>query len=188
MILEAIVTTTDANGNVNIAPMGPAVDELYQSITLKPFRSSTTFTNLRDTSTAVVHVTDDVELIARGAIGKVDPAGVVEKVGARWVKLVDCCRWFAVEIESWSEDPFHGNSMRPSAKCRIVHRGEQRPMFGLCRAKYAVVEAAILATRIELLGRDEVIRQLSPLRTLVEKTGGVAEHRAWQMLENYVHA
>ena len=187
MILEAIVTTRDRNGEANIAPMGPEVDECYSRITLKPFRTSSTFSNLRDTSVAVVHVTDDVELIARGAIGKVDPTGVVETLIDRWVKLTDCCRWFAVEVESWSDDPQSGSEPRPLARCRIVHHGEQRPMFGLCRAKYAVIEAAILATRIEFLGRGEVAKQMIPLRVLVEKTGGPAEHRAWQLLETFVN-
>lgn len=186
MILEALVTSHDSDGNVNIAPMGPDVSEQLSSFTLKPFRSSQTFANLRATGRAVVHVTDDVELLAAAAIGKVDPTGLVEPLLVQWVKLVDCCRWFAVEVESWSDDPFTGEQFRPRAVCKVLHRGEQRPMFGLCRAKHAVVEAAILATRIELLGRDEVRQQMKPLRVLVEKTGGAAEHRAWLTLEAFV--
>lgn len=186
MILEALVTSRDSDGNVNIAPMGPDVSEQLSSFTLKPFRSSQTFENLRTTSRAVVHVTDDVELLAASAIGNVDSTGLVESLLVGWVKLVDCCRWFAVEVESWSDDPLTGEQARPLAVCKVVHRGEQRPMFGFCRAKYAVLEAAILATRIELLGRDEVKLQMMPLRMLVEKTGGAAEHRAWQKLEAFV--
>jgi hypothetical protein len=59
-------------------------------------------------------------------------------------------------------------------------------MFGLSRAKHAVVEAAILATRLDMLGREEVRKQMQTLRVLVEKTGGASEHRAWQRLEAYV--
>lgn len=190
MILEAIITTADATGAVNIAPMGPEVtDGNFRRITLKPFRSSRTFANLRHSGTAVVHVTDDVELIAATATGAVDPLGLVEGLLGdgllgegripRWHKLVDCCHWYAVEVESWSDDP-----LRPHADCRIVHHGIQRPMFGLNRAKHAVVEAAILVTRLGLLGRDEVLRQMRDLRPLVDKTGGAAEHRAWQHLES----
>ncbi|MGV3485583.1 MAG: DUF447 domain-containing protein [Planctomycetaceae bacterium] len=187
VILEAVVTSRDASGKVNIAPMGPEVDEPIRSMRLKPFRSSQTFENLRSTSRAVVHVTDDVELLSAAAIGKIDPTGIVEEVLVQWVKLVDCCRWFAVEVVSWSDDPFTGEQARPIADCEIVHRGEQRAMFGLSRAKHAIVEAAILSTRIDLLGRAEVKRQMEPLRVLVEKTGGAAEHRAWLKLEAYVH-
>jgi len=187
VILEAIVTTSDGDGRVNIAPLGPEVSEDFSSILLKPFRSSQTFSNLRSTSCAVVHVTDDVELMAAAAIHKVDPTGIVESIAGRWFKLVDCCRWFAVEVVAWSDDPVTGEQPRPIATCKIVHRGEQRPMFGLCRAKHAVVEAAIVATRIDLLGRDEVKRQMSTLGVLVQKTGGLAEKRAWQKLEAFVN-
>lgn len=182
MILESIVTTADAQGVVNVAPMGPEVDDdFYSAITLKPFRSSRTFSNLQQTGLAVVHVTDDVELIAAAAIGPIDPAQRVETLLGRWHKLIDCCRWFAVEVQSWQEDP-----QRPRAVCRIVHHGTGRPMFGLNRAKHAVIEAAILATRLELLGRDEVRRQMQSLMPLVQKTGGAAEHRAWRRLESFV--
>ncbi len=181
MILEAIITTADAAGSVNIAPMGPEVDEAFSQVTLKPFRTSRTFANLQQTGTAVVHVTDDVELIAAAAIGPVRPQRIVQPLLGRWHKLTDCCRWFAVEVESWQDDP-----QRPRASCRIVHQGVQRPMFGLNRGKHAVVEAAILATRLELLGREEVQRQMTLLRPLVEKTGGPAEQRAWRQLESFV--
>lgn len=182
MILESIVTTADAAGIVNIAPMGPDVDgDSFSRITLKPFRSSRTFANLQQTGRAVVHVTDDVELIAAAATGPVEPHALVENLLGRWHKLIDCCRWFAVEVASWQDDP-----QRPQAICRIVHQGVQRPMFGLNRGKHAVVEAAILATRVELLGREEVRRQMRLLLPLVEKTGGAAERRAWSLLESFV--
>lgn len=182
VILEAIITTADAAGRINIAPMGPEVDEAFSQLTLKPFRTSRTFANLQQTGTAVVHVTDDVELLAAAAIGPVEPQQIVQPLLGRWFKLTDCCRWFAVEVESWQ-----GDSQRPQASCRIVHQGVQRPMFGLNRAKHAVVEAAILATRLELLGRDEVQRQMTLLRPLVDKTGGAAEQRAWRQLELFVN-
>lgn len=182
MILESIVTTVDAQGCVNIAPMGPQVeDESYSAITLKPFRSSRTYANLMRSGTAVVHVTDDVELVARAAIGTIAGDGLTVPMLGRWHRLVDCCRWFAVEVDHWHDDP-----LRPQAACRIVHRGDQRPMFGFNRGKHAVIEAAILATRLDLLGREEVRRQMGQFAVWVEKTGGPAERRAWQWLESFV--
>jgi len=186
MILESIVTTRNADGRINVAPMGPRVDESITTITLKPFRSSTTFENMRHSSVAVVHVTDDVDLIASAAIGESCADGLTQPLLDRWVRLVDCCRWFAIEVTSWSDDPKTGVDPRPEATCRIVHSGEQRPMFGLSRAKQAVVEAAILATRVHILGREEIRRQMEPLSVLVTKTGGANERRAWQRLETYV--
>jgi len=183
VILESIVTTADADGVVNVAPMGPHIDdESFTGITLKPFSSSRTYANLKRSGVAVVHVTDDVEMIARAAIGTVTAEGVTMSLLGRWHKLIDCCRWFAVEVQSWDDDP-----LRPQASCRIVHQGVQRPMFGFNRGKHAVIEAAILATRRDLLGVDEVRRQMSLLAPLVTKTGGHAEHRAWALLESFVN-
>jgi hypothetical protein len=48
------------------------------------------------------------------------------------------------------------------------------------------LEGAILVTRLELLGKEEVERQMHALKPLVEKTGGPAEHRAWRQLESIV--
>lgn len=184
MILESIVTTVDAAGQVNIAPMGPQLhsdDASDLKLTLKPFRSSQTFENLQSNGLAVVHVTDDVELLVRTATSSVDPTGLVQPLLSRWFKLIDCCRWYAVQVESWQDDP-----LRPQADCRVLHQGAQRQPFGWNRGQFAVLEATILVTRLPLLGRDEVRRQMQPLAVLVQKTGGAAEQRAWAMLEALV--
>ncbi len=183
MIVEAIVTTCDAEGRVNVAPMGPEVDETVQSFVLKPFKSSTTYQNLLTCPHAVIHLTDDVELIAQAAIGKLDATSVTEKFLDRWWKLRDCCRWFAIEVSECEPDS-HPDRVR--ACCRVVHQGEQRSMLGFCRAKHAVIEASILATRISFLGRSEVKHQMELLRPLIEKTAGLGEQMAWSQLERFV--
>jgi uncharacterized protein len=68
----------------------------------------------------------------------------------------------------------------------VVATHEGRPFVGLNRARHAVVEGAILVTRVHLLGADEVRRQLAELRVLVEKTGGTREHEAFGLLERSV--
>lgn len=182
MILESIVTTVDRDGQVNIAPMGPVVDEQITSICLRPFVSSRTFANLKATQRAVVHVTDDCLLLARAAIGELDPAGLTEPFdGGKFHPLRDCCRWYAVEVEQWSAD-----TQRPDARCKIVQTSRHRDFFGLNRGKHAVVEAAILATRVHLMSADSIFQQIQLLKPLVEKTGGSAEHTAFAMLEEYI--
>ena len=182
MILEAVVTTVDQQGQVNIAPMGPLVDPEWTQITLRPFVSSRTYANLQQTQRAVVHVTDDCLLLARAAIGRLDPAGLTEALeGGTFHPLRDCCRWYAVEAEAWSSDP-----QRPDVRCRIVKQHRQRDFFGLNRAKHAVLEAAILATRVRLLPRAAIDQQIEQLKPLIEKTGGPAEQTAFAMLEDYI--
>ena len=74
MILEGIVTTHNDDGSVNVAPMGPIVDETMAWLRLRPFQTSVTFHNLRRQRSGVFHVTDDVLLLARAAIGRLDSA------------------------------------------------------------------------------------------------------------------
>ena len=52
--------------------MGPIVDETMQTLVLRPFQTSTTYRNLKQTGCGVFHVTDDVLLLAQAAIGALD--------------------------------------------------------------------------------------------------------------------
>ena len=61
MILEGLMTTVNADGTVNVSPMGPRVDAGLTTFTLRPFQTSTTYCNLKRTGMGVFHVTDDVE-------------------------------------------------------------------------------------------------------------------------------
>jgi hypothetical protein len=65
----------------------------------------------------------------------------------------------------------------------VVHVGRTRDFFGFNRAKHAVVEAAILATRLHLLPLAEVAAEYRKLRVIVGKTGGPDEHTAMDLLE-----
>jgi len=182
MILEGIVTSLNANGELNIAPMGPIVDESLTWLQLRPFQTSQTFRNLQQRPYGVFHVVDDVLLLAQAAIGKLDSPPktfAAEKIHGR--VLASTCRWYEFEIESL--DISHD---RTEIRTRVVHVGRCRDFFGFNRAKHAVLEAAILATRLHLLSRDEVVRQLSVLRSPVEKTAGPQELEAFELICDHV--
>jgi hypothetical protein len=182
LILEGIVTTLDSDGTANISPMGPLVDELMNRLVLKPYRTSTTYRNLKRAGQGVFHVTDDVELIARAAIGVPDPPP--ELIAATAVEgkiLRGACRWYAFRVASLDD-----RHERTEIICDVVGRGRLRDFFGFNRAKHAVLEAAILATRTEFLPADEILSQFGRLGVLVQKTGGPAEHRAFEFLNNFV--
>ncbi|QDT12964.1 DUF447 domain-containing protein [Planctomycetes bacterium K23_9] len=183
MILESIVTTVDLAGRINIAPMGPTVAGDWESpeFLLRPFSSSRTYANLQATNHAVIHVTDDVQLFAKAAVDAIDDLSARDLVRSiqndAWWILNDCHRWFAVEIESKT-----GQEPRIDMHCRIVHSGVERPFFGFNRAKHAVIEAAILATRTHLIAADEIADQIARLTPLVEKTAGESERAAFAFL------
>jgi hypothetical protein len=184
MILEGIVTTLCGDGSINVAPMGPIVDAAMQSLLLRPFQSSTTYGNLAARKCGVFHVTDDVELIARAAIGRLDNLPAMTPCGAvECPRLVDCCRWYAFRVESNDE-----GQPRAQLEARVVAHGRVRDFFGFNRAKHAVLEAAILATRLHLAPPADLEAELSRLSKIVVKTAGDQERRAFALLESFVQS
>lgn len=182
MILEGLVTTQSAQGELNLAPMGPVVNPELTSILFRPFQSSRTFQNLREHPCGVLHVTDDVLLIARGALNLFDevPETFPAKVVAGRV-VANCCRWLEFEVESIDD-----SRERSEIQVRVVHRETLRDFWGFNRAKHAVLEATILATRLHLIPADEIRQSLIRLREPVEKTAGPAELTAFQLVWDYV--
>ncbi|MEX0937251.1 MAG: DUF447 domain-containing protein [Pirellulales bacterium] len=183
-ILEGIVTTVLPDGSPNIAPMGPRISADFQTILLRPFQPSTTYDNLKRTGQGVFHVTDDVELLARAAIGRLEslpPMRAAESLTG-WI-LADVCRWYAFRVESLDD-----SRQRAEIECRVVESGRQRDFFGFNRAMFAVVEAAILATRIELLPANAIAAEYQRLAVIVEKTAGPRERRAFNLLVEFVRA
>jgi hypothetical protein len=182
LILEGIVVTLDAAGTPNVAPMGPRVDRPITRLVLRPFQTAQTYANLVARRQGVCHVTDDVELLAAAAIGQLEPQPLLATIdGFACPRLSDTCRWFAFQVESIDD-----SAERSTMHCRVVRRGEVRPFFGFNRAKHAVLEAAILATRVGILPASEIEAEMRRLSPLVEKTAGRAERRAFERLATYI--
>jgi hypothetical protein len=182
MILEGIVTTVDADGRVNIAPMGPHVDAAMERFVLRPFQTLRTYQNLKIRGEGVLHVSDDVLLLAKAAVGAVEPLpplGPAHEV-AGYV-LQEACRYYEFRVERMDE-----SQERVRIDARVVHTGRLRDFFGFNRAKHAVVEAAILATRAHLLARQDIESEFTRLSLLVEKTGGPREHEAFAFLRDHL--
>ena len=71
---------------------------------------------------------------------------------------------------------------RTTIAVETVAAGRLRDFFGFNRAKHAVIEAAILATRTAFLPPEEIRAEFERLAVLVDKTGGPAEHAAFDHL------
>jgi hypothetical protein len=184
MILEGIVTTVSPAGAVNIAPMGPHVEADWRRFLLRPFPTSQTYQNLKSHGEGVLHVTDDVLLLALAALGPVEPPPPL--LPARQVRgfvLEGACRYFEFRVTAIDE-----REERIRMEAEVVCAGRLRDFFGFNRAKHAVVEAAILATRTHLLPLDEIEAEYRKLGVLVDKTGGEQEREAFALLRAHVAA
>lgn len=182
MILEGIVTTTGPNQQVHIAPMGPIVENAMKRLILRPFRTAQTYQNLRMHPEGVFHVTDDVLLLARAALGKAEPLPPLRPAShVRGHVMTDACRYYEFQIRSIDD-----SNDRSRMEAEVVHSGSIREFFGFNRAKHAVVEAAILATRTDFLPLDEIEKEFRKLAVIVQKSGGNQETEAFEFLQEHL--
>jgi len=178
VILETIVTTMAEDGDVNCAPMG--VEWSEETIVLKPFLETATYRNALVTRAAVVNLVDDVRVFARAVIEN-PPYPTLPATVVRGVVLADCCSWREVDIRSIDSTPPRSRLEGP-----VVHRGVRREFIGFNRARHAVLEAAIYATRLHLLPREFVENELQRLQVIVDKTAGEQEFEAMALLTAHV--
>ncbi|HPM81253.1 MAG TPA: DUF447 family protein [Candidatus Anammoximicrobium sp.] len=182
MILEALVTTINADGTPQISPMGPLVDPQMRQFVLRPYQTSRTYANLKRAGQGVLHVTDDVEMLARAAVHQLNPLPRLAKAKkVAGVVIAEACRWYEFRVTSLDDQ-----AQRTTIACDVVAKGRIRDFFGFNRAKHAVLEAAILATRLEFMPPQEVCAEFRRLAVLVEKTAGDQERRAFHFLDEYV--
>ncbi|GIX00764.1 MAG: hypothetical protein KatS3mg111_4096 [Pirellulaceae bacterium] len=173
MIIEGVLTS-DQGGRPHVAMMGPRVNRELTEWILRPYPTSTTYRLLRQEPRCTFHVIDDALLISH-IVCKLPCDVEWEQRDGHWV-LRDACRWFALEVVECRE------GTPAEVSCRLVGQGELRPFWGWNRAAHAVLEGAILCSRLHLLGPDVVWTELNRLQPLVDKTGGDREHLAWQHL------
>ena len=174
LIRETIVTTCDARGQVHLAPLGLIADG--ESWIIAPFRPSTTLENLRAVPYAVANATDDVRVFAGCLTGRRDwPTVPAQTVPVP--RLAAALAHTELAVSAVTE-----HHERPRFHCRVVDRGSHAAFAGFNRAQAAVVEAAILVSRLHLLSRESIEGELARLAIVVDKTAGEGEREAWGWL------
>lgn len=174
LILETIVGTVNPDGSPHLAPLG--VHPVGERLILAPFRPSRTLDNLKRSGVATINATDDVRVFAGLLTNHRD-----------WVTLpcthiaaqrLEQALWHAeVEVEMEEDDP-----TRPRFLCTLLHEENHHPFRGFNRAQSAVVEAAILYSRIDRLPQDKILAEIEYLKIGLQKTAGARELEAWGWL------
>ncbi len=176
LIREAIVTTVNAQGEPHIAPLGLIAEG--EKWILAPFHPSTTLDNLRQAPFAVANFTDDVRVFAGCLTGRRDwpltPATLV--AAPRLATTLSHLELVVVEVRE--------HELRPRFLCRVAHHASHAPFLGFNRAQAAVIEGAVLVSRLHLLPRAEVEAELARLEIIVGKTAGAPEAEAWGWLRD----
>ena len=176
LIREAVVTTVNARGDPHLAPLGLIADG--EGWILAPFHPSTTLENLRQAPFAVANFTDDVRVFAGCLTGHRDwpltPASVVAAP-----RLAETSAHLELVVVEVRED-----ALRPRFRCRVVHHAAHGPFEGFNRAQAAVIEAAVMVSRLHMLPRAEVEAEFARLEIIVGKTAGAKEAEAWVWLKD----
>jgi hypothetical protein len=174
MIRECIVTTQGLDGRVHIAPIGLIEEDA--GFVIAPFRPSQTLDNLRENPQAVANYTDDVLVFAGCLTGRREwPTRPAARV--RGAVLAASLAHAELAVARFTDD-----AVRPRFHCTVVHEELHAPFRGFNRAQAAVVEAAILVSRLHLLPIDRIDREVDYLRIAVDKTAGPRERQAWEWL------
>ena len=175
MIFETIVTTRDESGRDHIAPMGTRREDEF--IVLSPFRPSATLEHVLREKCAVVNYTDDVRIFAGCLTGRYSwPTLPVERLPCR--RLAAALAHSEVRLERVQDDP-----TRPRLYCREIARETHGAFGGFNRAQSAVIEAAILVSRLNMLPQEKIDAEMAYLTIGVEKTAGPRELEAWGWLK-----
>lgn len=173
-IRESIVTTVDGQGRVHIAPIGIIAER--GGWVIAPFRPSVTLDNLAAVPFAVASYTDDVRIFAGCLTGRREWP-VVAVAGCPVPRIAAALAHSVLEVVSVSDDP-----VRPRHFCRVAGEGTHAPFTGFNRAKAAVLELAILVSRLGMLPREKIESEIAYLSIAIEKTAGREEKEAWGWL------
>jgi hypothetical protein len=181
LIFETIVTSLNADGSAHVAPFG--VRERDGRVLIAPFRPSASLDNLLREKTAVLNLTDDVRIFAGSLTGRRDWAvRQAEKING--CVLEGALAHRELRLVEVIED-----ATRPQLFFEVVHEVNHLPFKGFNRAQAAVIEAAVLVSRLHMLPSDKIDAELQYLTIAMEKTAGEREWQAWgwlmEKIENF---
>lgn len=174
MIFETIISTLNEEGKPHVTPFGVRYEGDLAIIS--PFKPSTTLENILATQCATINLTDDVRAFAAALTGRslaeLEPTEKI--VGYR---LSDALAHKELKLVKMQED-----KIRPQLFLEVVHEVQHKPFQGFNRAQAAVIELAVLASRLHLLPREKIENEINYLKIAVDKTAGERELQAWGWL------
>jgi len=179
-IYETVVTTVAADDRAHVAPMGVRYREGH--VVLMPFRPSVTLDNILASGHAVRNLVTDARVFAGCVTGRRDwPTLPAERIAGQ--RLACALSHVELRLAELQDAP-----QRPVLTMARVHEAQHAPFIGLNRAQAAVVEGAVLVSRLHLLAPEKIEAEMTYLQIAIDRTAGAAELEAWSWLRNAVQA
>lgn len=179
-IRECIITTLGKDRHVHVAPMG--VHEHGAQLVVMPFKPSVTLENIEYSGAATLNYTDDVRVYA-GCLTSRHAWPTCPTDMIKGERLERCLSHTELKVVDKVDDP-----LRPKYFCKIINEVIHAPFHGYNRAQFAVIELAILVSRLNLLPREKIHKEIEYLTIGYEKTAGTREKQAWGWLMEKIDA
>lgn len=178
VIYETVVTTLSADGVPHVAPMG--VRYQGEHVVLMPFKPSATHDNIVATGHAVLNLLTDTRVFAGCVTGrKLWPLVAAEKIEGR--RLANALGHVELALAERRDDV-----QRPVLRMARVHEVAHGPFIGFNRAQAAVIEGAVLVSRLHMLAAEKIDAEMAYLQIAIDKTAGDGEREAWGWLREAV--
>ncbi|HOY69291.1 MAG TPA: DUF447 family protein [Methylotenera sp.] len=174
MIFETIISTVDAQGKPHVTPFG--VRYAGNLVVISPFKPSTTLANILATECAVMNLTDDVRVFA-GALTRHQDLNLQAAEKVNGVRLSNTLAHKELKLVNVQDD-----ELRPQLSFEVVLEAQHQAFQGFNRAQAAVIELAVLVSRLHLLPREKIENEINYLKIAIDKTAGARELEAWGWL------
>lgn len=178
MIYETIVTTVNMQGEAHTTPFGVRMQDGL--VIISPYKPSATLENILSTQTAVLSLTDDVRVFA-GALTGHKTWNLIAAEKVHGFRLEDTLAHKELKLVKVEDD-----ELRPQLFLQVVHEALHAPFQGFNRAQAAVIELAVLVSRLKRLPMEKIQQEMDYLRIAIEKTAGERELEAWSWLTETV--
>ncbi|WP_135365467.1 DUF447 domain-containing protein [Halosimplex halophilum] len=177
-VVESVVATLGPNDRWNVAALGLHAGD---PVTARTYGRTRTRRNFRERDGGVVQFTRD-------PVAFVDAALAVHEVDEPVLDSADA--WVEVEAERVGSDR-EGDTEIVTWELRPTDSGvERRVVPTTNRGFYAVVEATVAASRLDVPGYDRgtLLDRLAYFETVVETAGGERERAAFDRIDELVDA
>ena len=179
-VRETVVTTINLDNTVKVSPLGIYIDG--NTLKIRPFKPSSSLDNILRTKSGVINYIDDVRIFASCIIKKKINIDFIKKNKINCFRLKNAVSHTEFIVENIDED-----SERPTIICKPVNEEIHKMYYGFNRAKSAVIELCILASRLGIIDNKKIDDEIKYLQIAIKKTAGQNEIEAWEWLLDYIN-
>ena len=178
MIFETIIISVDAKNVPHVTPFG--VKHEGDDIVISPFKPSKTLDNILSSRAATMNLSDDVRIFA-GALTKRKVWKLLPTNKINGFRIDGCLAHVELALIDVRED-----AERPQLVMQKIATHHHKGFDGFNRAQAAVIELAVLASRLHMLPVEKVETERKYLQIAIDKTAGKRELEAWNWLTDKI--